>query len=342
MKSHTLLLGAVMALVVLAAPPPALSQTPAPLHLVTTVWPPFTNAPGQARFALDLVDEALKRIGMRAETAIVDDAKFTTELLTGAVDGSPAAWKDAEREKALLFSEPYLENRLILVGRKGSDVSAASLAALAGKRIVVVGGYAYGDAVTKGSGPTFVLSKSEEDSMAMLLAGKADYTLMDELVVQYILDNHGEQARNRLQVGSTPLLVRPLYLAIRRSRPDAQSIVTRFNAELRKLITDRTYHRLLHVDWISADVDGDGRKEMIFRTDQAGPAPPTRSYDLFTSAMQPRSDSGAAVTKDLGPRVYVGGTVYETWTAVPPRYRAMDPSKPDATRSGGTIFRFVW
>ena len=43
-----------------------------------------------------------------------------------------------------------------------------------------------------------------------------------------------------------------------------------------------------------------------------------------------------------GPRVYVGGTVYETWTAVPPRYREMDPSKPDPTRSGATIFRFVW
>ncbi len=34
------------------------------LKLVSTAWSPFTNAPGQPRFALDLVDVALKRIGV--------------------------------------------------------------------------------------------------------------------------------------------------------------------------------------------------------------------------------------------------------------------------------------
>ena len=34
------------------------------LRLVSTAWPPFTNAPGQPRFALDLVDEALRRVGI--------------------------------------------------------------------------------------------------------------------------------------------------------------------------------------------------------------------------------------------------------------------------------------
>ena len=54
-----------------------------------------------------------------------------------------------------MFSEPYLENRLILVGRRGSDVSATRLAALAGKRIVLVGGYSDRDEVAGNSGPVF-------------------------------------------------------------------------------------------------------------------------------------------------------------------------------------------
>ena len=29
------------------------------------------------------------------------------------------------------------------------------------------------------------------------------------------------------------------------------------------MIADRTYHRLLHVDWILADVDGDGVLEYV-------------------------------------------------------------------------------
>jgi hypothetical protein len=161
---------------------------------------------------------------------------------------------------------------------------------------------------------------------------------MDELVVQYILANHGEQARARLQVGSTPIVIRPLHVALRRTRADAESLIKRFNAELQRLIVDRTYHKLLHVDWIQADVDGDGRKELIFRTDQAGQTPPMRSYDLFTSAMKPRPIPETAT----GPRFYFGGTVYETWTAVPPRYKTVDPAKSDPSKSGATLFRFVW
>ena len=106
-------------------------------------------------------------------------------------------------------------------------------------------------------------TKTEEDSLKQLLDGAVDYTLMDELVVQYIVSNHAEQARTRLDFGSTPLVTRQLYLAIRKDLPGAESIITRFNAQLRSMIADHTYHRLLHVDWIRADVDGDGTAELV-------------------------------------------------------------------------------
>ena len=63
---------------------------------------------------------------------------------------------------------------------------------------------------------------------------------MDALVVQYIVDNHAEQAQAKLQLGSNALITRPLYLAVRRMLPDAESIVSRFNAQLRSMIVDRT------------------------------------------------------------------------------------------------------
>jgi ABC-type amino acid transport substrate-binding protein len=321
----------------LALPLQAQGQASPPLKLVSTVWPPFTNAAGQARFALDLVTEALKRIGVSAETVFVEDASFTSSLLTGQYDGSAAAWKDAERDRVLLFSEPYLENRLILVGRRGSDVTATTLAALAGKRIVVVGGYSYGDAVKSGTGPTFILSRSEEDSLSRLLAGDADYTLMDELVVQYLLRNYAQQARDRLQVGATPLVRRSLHFAVRRDRPDAVSVINRFNSELRRMIADRTYHRLLQVDWLRADVDGDGRPELISRSDQAGLAPPTSTYDLFLSTPAKPTEPAPS-----GPRFYLGGNIYEGWASVPKNYKVPESNWNDADRSTASIFRFTW
>jgi polar amino acid transport system substrate-binding protein len=300
------------------------------LRLVSTPWPPFTNEV-EPRFALDLVEAALGRVGMTAATTIIEPAKFTPALLSNAFDGSAAAWKDPERESSLVFSQPYLENRLILVGRRGEDVSAASVADLKGKRVAIVEGYAYGEGITS-SGATLIPARGEEDSLAQLLANKADYVLMDDLVVQYILSNYPNEAKTRLNVGAKALLTRPLYFAVRRSYPNAATIVSRFNSQLRGMIADKTYHRLLHVAWIRADVDGDGIPEYVPQSDKAGSVQPAHAYTLFAE--------GATIESPK--RFYYGGTIYTDWASVPNQYKVEDPRYPDPRRSTASIFRFVW
>jgi len=305
------------------------------LALVSTAWPPFTDAPGQPRFALDLVDAALGRIGVTAKTTIVSAAEFTPSLLSGRFDGSAAVWKDAERERVLIFSQPYLENRLVLIARRGVDVSARSLADLKGKRVAIVQGYSYGDAIDN-AGPAFVRSSSEEDSLARLLNGGVDYTLMDELVVEYILNNYPKESAMRLQIGSMPLLTRELFFAVRRSRPDAQSIVSRFNAQLRGMMADRTYHRLLHVNWIRADIDNDGRPEFVPANDRVGPSAPQHVYTLFSA---PQTSSEKTTTQ---PGFYLGGNIYTDWASVPENYKVSNSDAPDPRRSTASIFTFRW
>jgi polar amino acid transport system substrate-binding protein len=321
-------------LLALGLAPSALAQK-RQLRLVSTPWPPFTAEIGESRLALDLVDEALERLDITVETTIVDESELTPSLLEGDFDGSAALWRDEEREQVLLYSEPYLENRLVLVGRTGSDVSATTLSALAGARVALIEGYAYGDAVNARPGPIYVKAKSGQDSLQKLLSGEADYTLMDELVVEYLVTNYEREARTQLAFGETPLVTRSLHLAINRNLPDAASIIRRFNDELKRMVADRSYHRLLHLDWIRADVDGDGRTELVPRSDQAGPIAPDRGYDLFTTG-RPLTDDPDSV------RFYIGGNVYTQWTAVPERYRVSDPSKPDPTRSSFGVFRFEW
>ena len=321
-------------LLALAAVPALLAAQNAPLALVSTKWSPFTDDAGQARFALDLVEAALERIGATSKTTIVSAADFTPALLEGKFDGSAAAWKDAQREQALVFSQPYLENRLVLIGRRGADVSAKALPELTGRRIALVGGYAYGDAIEL-AGPVFVRSRSEEDSLTLLLKGAVDYTLMDDLVVQYIVNGYPKESAERLQVGTTPLVRRELYFALRRSRPDAQAIVDRFNAQLRGMIADRTYHRLLRVEWIRADVNGDGVPEYVPSSDRAGKTEPQRVYALFTTA-------APEVKTEYKTGFYVGGTIYADWASVPASYKDVNPWYPDPRRSTGSIFKFTW
>jgi ABC-type amino acid transport substrate-binding protein len=305
------------------------------LQLASTVWPPFTNQAGQARFATDLVSEALGRIGITAETAIVADGALTPALLTGKFDGSAALWRDEERERRLLYSQLYLQNRLVLVGRKGSDVSAATLAQIIGKRIALVEGFAYGDVLAKMPKSTFVPSHSLEQSLQRVLSSEADYTLLDELVVQYLLRAFPKETSNRLALGSVPLVIRSLHFAVRRDLPDAASIVERFDAELPRMVADRSYHRLLQVPWIEADVDGDGKVESVAASDQGGLKPPNRQYQLVSSTIGPTKPASQQ-------RFYFGGEVWEGWSSVPERFKVGDPSKTPWGATVSPIFSFKW
>jgi ABC-type amino acid transport substrate-binding protein len=313
---------------------PASAQGDA-LSLGSDRWPPFTDEPGRARFAVELVDEALDRAGIDASTAIIDWEAVLPGLRSGKLDGSAALWRSAEREQFLLFSEPYLENRLVLVGRKGADVSATSLADLADKRLAVVGGYAYGEQLEEDRAPELVRRESDEASLQTLLEGRADYMLVDDLVIQYILENHADDAKRWLEIGSRPLLVRPLHFAVRRDLPEAEVLVSRFDREIRGMIADGTYNRILQVSWIRADVDGDGRAELVPRGDRLGAMPPTSSYEVEVTV---RAKADPTATGEA--RFYIGGEVYENWDAVPQRYKRLDPLEVDPTQSSATLFRF--
>jgi len=157
----------------------AAAQEPHELRLASDDWPPFTAATGQLRIATALVETALERAGIEATTTIVDWKEVESGIQRAEFDGSAAMWRTEKRARDLFFSDAYLENRLVLVGRKGSDVSAAKLSELAGKRVAAVGRYAYGQDVESAVGVIFVNSRNDQDSLDKLLAGEVEFMLVD-------------------------------------------------------------------------------------------------------------------------------------------------------------------
>ena len=104
------------------------------LKLTADVWPLFTNVEGEKSILTDLVREALSRIEVKTDVEIQEFSDVLKGMSSGEFDGSPAFWISDERKEKFHFSKPYLYNQLILVGRKGSDVSATSFNDLNGKR----------------------------------------------------------------------------------------------------------------------------------------------------------------------------------------------------------------
>jgi hypothetical protein len=303
--------------------PLVLSAQTAPLQLVSTAWPRSRNASGQPRFALDLVEAALGRIALPSKT----DARVCRGVHPGAAlgrfDGSAAVWKDPQRETgtdllAALPREPAGARR----APRPPTSPRGRLSALAGKRIAIVEGYSYGDALDR-SGVIFQRTRSEEDSLARLLRSDVDYTLMDDLVVQYIVSAYPKESGTRLEIGSTPLVTRPLHLRCRRSRLGRRGDRRPFQH------ADPRHDRGPHLPPAAArrlDPRRRGRRRRLGVRACHRSAGPRRTQERV-HAVHAALET-ATTTK---PGFYVGGNIYRDWASVPESARGnRDSSHPDS------------
>ena len=278
------------------------------LRLASDVWPPFSNVEGESSFAVMLVSEALERSGVGARSEIQDFSEVLSGLQNGTKDGSPTLWYTEERAEYLRYSEPYLENRLILVGRKGADVSAKGLAELKNMRIAVVGTYAYGAEVDSATAPIFVSGTGQQGNLEMLLKEEVDYMLVDDLLVQYMLTRQGTEAREYLEIGSNAMLNRSLYFALRKDLEGADAILEVFNDAIGNMVADGTYNTILDINWILHDVDGDGKMELVYG---GGGTPDSNGYAVFDNPNTDQTHDG----------YWVNGKKYYNWEDVPEEER---------------------
>jgi ABC-type amino acid transport substrate-binding protein len=309
----------------------AAAEPAARLRLGSDTWPPFTAAPGRPRVAVALVDAALARDGALADTTILPDfAQVMNEIRAGQLDGSAAVWRTPEREAFLRFSRPYLENRLVLLARKGTDLGATRLSQLEGRRVAIVESYAYGPEVEQAKGPVLVRGRSDQENLERLLRGEVDYLLADELVIHDFFERQGERARALLAAGRAPIVERSLHLGLRRDLPGSEPIIARFDQAIRAMLADGSYNRILGVTWIRADVDGDGLAELVLGADRAGTQAPDDAYAIFRSDAEPEG----------GNRYVVEGKTYTTWDQIPPSYRVAPDRSGQPPGQGLRVFQF--
>ena len=288
---------------------------PKELRLAADVWPPFTDVEGHQSISTDLVREALSRAGIASTIQLLEFTDVMTSIKAKEIDGSPALWSTSERKETLIFSVPYLQNRLVLVGLKGADVSARSLTDLAGKKVAVVGNYAYEISEDVANNLTFVYGKSDQENLTLLLKEEADYMLVDALIIQFLLSYQQEEVAKYLAIGSNALLNRTLHFAIRKDIDGAEGIIHEFNNQITKMVMDGSYNEILQLKWIQADVDGDGKTEYVLNGTNAGKQAPAEIYNLLLHS----SNTSMMETSN---QYYVDGKIYDDWNNVPNEYKS--------------------
>ena len=141
-------------------------------------------------FDIDMAREATQRAGMEVEFKPIDWSAKEAELLGKRVD---VLWNGLtileSRKEKILFTDPYMANKQIIIVKAGSDI--ADKAALAGK---VVGAQEASSAVTAidatGARDTFKEFKQFGDNITALMdleAGRLDAVVVDEVVGRYLV-----------------------------------------------------------------------------------------------------------------------------------------------------------
>jgi polar amino acid transport system substrate-binding protein len=276
-------------LVVIAVSLFSIAEAKSPLLLSNDAWPPFIIKGSEQGTAEMLVCRALERSGWPCRVEVKDWETVLNEARIGVIDGVAAAWRDPERETYLLFSEPYLTNRIVPVVNGKNPVAIQSIEDLAGLRVAMVNDYAYGDEImTMASKFEVIQARNSRDAIKYVRNGKADTALVDELVAR---GQEYESPMGELVVIDVVLAFRGLHLAVSRHHPLAQVIIDDFQRAYKLMLEDGTVNEILDVDWLATDFGQSGQLDVVMRSgvsldDLSNPSTDGSVYALEDSEYQ--------------------------------------------------------
>lgn len=234
-----------------------------PLLLRNDAWPPFIIAGKNQGTAERLVCEALQRSGWSCSVEVEDWESVLNQARIGAIDGVAAAWRTPDRETYMLFSEPYLTNRIVPVVNREKPLEIESLADLAGLRVALVGDYAYGDEIAAATSQFKVINvKNSNRGLKEVVKGNADVALVDELVARNELY---KSEMSQLTALDNVLAFRSLHLAISRKNPLAAVIIDDFHRSYKLMLADGSVNKILNVDWLATDFGQTGNLNVVLR-----------------------------------------------------------------------------
>ena len=140
-------------------------------------------------FDIDLAEEAARRMGVEIEFKPIDWNKKETEITSGNVDMIWSGCDITDEYKAyMIFGKPYMDNRQVILIKKGSDIN--SLGDLAGKVVGTQSGsnsetYINSDAALKNTFAEFITYRSVTEGYEILSSGKCDALIIDEIAGRY-------------------------------------------------------------------------------------------------------------------------------------------------------------
>lgn len=221
-----------------------------------TGYPPYSDEDlPEKGFANDLLVQAMRRSGHAVRIVMLPWARALDEAASGRYDIIPALWRTEEREEILVFSAPFIMNRLVFAKPASSDFEFTSLDSLTGRTVGTVIGYAYDEAFLDST--DFVRDPARDVvlNLRRLAAGRIGLTLDDEQVLTHLLNTTLKDLKGQIALTRGALVERGLYMGFPKARPDAARLAEDFNRGLAGMREDGSYAALLAKHGIREQAD---------------------------------------------------------------------------------------
>lgn len=216
------------------------------LNIVSSQWPPYVDDTATNKgLAVELVNKALQRKGYHPRLHIDNWQRALEGVKIGVFDASCAIWKTAERERDLLFSDPYLNNKVSFIKKKSLLVEYAHFTDLTGFIIGVVRGYAYNEAFIQSRALIKIPANHIIQNLHKLNQGSIDLSVGDERAIKYALQQYLPMHANSFEFLVPPLDYKKLYLAVSKSNKDAHTIINNFNQAIKEMKQDGSYDQIV-------------------------------------------------------------------------------------------------
>ncbi len=142
-------------------------------------------------FDIDLAKETARRMGVEFKFRPIDWDNKREEITSGNVD---MLWNGCDitddRKEYMIYSKPYLDNRQVLLVRRGNDLNIRTAGDLTGKVVGTQAGSSSENYVNdtpnfKSTFAAFKTYRNFKDAFAELDSGAVDVLICDEIAARY-------------------------------------------------------------------------------------------------------------------------------------------------------------
>jgi polar amino acid transport system substrate-binding protein len=196
---------------------------------------------GNAGFDIDIVGEALKRIGWSTEFAFMPWKRALELAERGQYDGLCSCSYTKEREAKLLFSDELGAVSVGLFARSPDALAGVhSVADLKGRKVATVGGYNL-ESELAAAGALVQATSSDKNALDMLVGGNVDLLYGYELTTKHFIASDPRSS----SIAYREVRRNPYYFCLSRAMPGADAAMQGFNRSLKDMAADGSIRRIL-------------------------------------------------------------------------------------------------